>query len=146
MKAKPASAVTVLADGTVPLTAFVPDDLAFRRLVQELQGGRLPSERAATTALVGLGVPTVERVLLYHVVPGVTVNAKAALKADGANLTTAQGSPVKVKVSLRYPRVTIALGDRKGNAPDPRVVQADLNSGNRQIAHAVDAVLRLPTP
>ena len=32
--------------------------------------------------MASLGSPTVETVLLYHVVPGATIDSKAALKAD----------------------------------------------------------------
>ncbi|MEV0002725.1 fasciclin domain-containing protein [Micromonospora sp. NPDC050980] len=89
----------VLTDGTVALTAFVPNDYAFRELVRDLTHARkLPGERAAFDAVAGLGVDTVEDVLLYHVVPGATIDRKAALKADGAKLTTALGSAVEVDV------------------------------------------------
>src|SRR4051812_15135880 len=71
LKAKPGSAVGVLADGTKPLTAFIPTDAAFKKLVADIQGTRrLPTEKAAFTAVAGLGIGTVEAVLLYHVVPG----------------------------------------------------------------------------
>ncbi|MBQ1014338.1 fasciclin domain-containing protein, partial [Micromonospora sp. M51] len=69
LEAKPNSPVKVLTDGTVALTAFIPTDAAFQQLVREItQAKKLPSESAAFTAVAGLGIDTVESVLLYHVV------------------------------------------------------------------------------
>ncbi|BAL89634.1 hypothetical protein AMIS_44140 [Actinoplanes missouriensis 431] len=142
LTAKPASPVKVLADGTTALTAFIPDDRAFQLLVADLEDTRrLPSEKAAFTAVAGLGVDTVEAVLLYHVVPGSTIDRKAALKADGAKLTTAGGGAVTVDVYGHYwKRIKLVDADRSDR--DARVVRFDVNKGNRQIAHGVDRVLR----
>jgi len=76
-------------------------------------------------------------------VPGATIDRKAAVKADGAKLTTAAGSTVTVDVTrcwYRSPRVTLIDADR--NDRNPRVVVFDINRGNKQIAHAIDRVLR----
>ncbi|GIF47963.1 putative surface protein with fasciclin (FAS1) repeats [Asanoa ferruginea] len=142
LEAKPSSAVGVLADGKTALTAFIPNDRAFQTLVADLQHTRrLPSEKASFTAVAGLGIDTVESVLLYHVVPGVTINRAAALKADGATLTTAAESSIKVDVYGYYWR-RIRLVDADRSDRDPRVVAFDINKGNRQIAHSIDRVLR----
>ena len=45
LAAKPRSAVAVLADGSVRLTAFLPTDRAFRGLVTDLTGHRRGTER-----------------------------------------------------------------------------------------------------
>jgi uncharacterized surface protein with fasciclin (FAS1) repeats len=142
LKAKPSSPVGVLADGKTAVTAFIPKDRAFQTLVADLQNTRrLPGEQAAFTAVAGLGIDTVESVLLYHVVPGATIDRKAALKADGAKLTTAAGSTVKVDVYGHWwKRVKLIDADRSDR--DPRVVTFDVNKGNRQIAHGIDRVLR----
>ena len=142
LKAKPNSPVALLADGNVALTAFLPTDHAFENLARDLSGGRkLPGEKQAFTTVAGLGIDTVEGVLLYHVVPGATITRKAALKANGTILTTASGGTVTVKVTGRcLPRLT--LRDADTNDRNPRVVKFDINKGNRQIAHAIDAVLR----
>lgn len=140
LKSKPSSQVGVLADGTKPLTAFIPNDRAFQRLVADIQHTRrLPSEKKTFAAVAGLGIPTVESILLYHVVPGATINRKAALKADGAKLKTAAGSKVKVDV---YWHKRIRLIDADRSDRDPRVNRFDVNKGNRQIAHGLDRVLR----
>ncbi|GAA0460479.1 hypothetical protein Ade02nite_14770 [Paractinoplanes deccanensis] len=139
LKAKPSSPVKVLTDGKTRLTAFLPNDRAFQLLVADLRKSkRLPGEQQAFTAVAGLGIGTVESVLLYHVVPGATIDRKAAYKADGASLKTAAGSAVKVDVS--WWRVTLVDADRDDR--NPRVVRFDINKGNRQIGHGVDRVLR----
>ena len=70
LKAKPDSPVGVLADGTTPLTAFLPTDRAFQRLAESVTGKHVKTEKGVFTAVAGLGIDTVEAVLLYHVVPG----------------------------------------------------------------------------
>ena len=138
LKAKPKSAVGVLANGKVALTAFIPNDNAFRILVRDLTATSPKSEAAAFTAVASLGIPTVEKVLLYHVVPGRTITAKVALRSNQARLRTAAGAKVKVRVT----RSGLFLQDKDPNSRNPRVIAADINKGNRQIAHAIDRVLR----
>jgi len=142
LKAKPTSAVKVLTDGTVALTAFIPNDRAFQKLVKSLSGKTLRSEKAVFAAVAALGIPTVEAVLLYHVVPGATITAAMALKSNGALLTTALGSTIRVRVYRHGP--TISLWDKDYNSRNPRVIlsQTDINAGNAQIAHGIDRVLR----
>ncbi|MFI7543733.1 fasciclin domain-containing protein [Actinoplanes sp. NPDC049599] len=144
LQAKPASPVKVLTDGTVALTAFVPNDGAFRQLAKEVsKSKRLPSEKSAFSTVAGLGINTVEAVLLYHVVPGATIDRKAALKADGAKLTTAAGSTITVDVYKHWWKFKkVALIDADRSDRNPRVVAFDINKGNKQIAHGIDAVLR----
>ena len=140
LEAKPDSPVKVLADGTVALTAFIPNDGAFRQLAKELtHAHRLPSESSAFATVAGLGIDTVEAVLLYHVVPGATITRKAALGADNAVLTTAGGGTITVDVR-RWHRVYLIDADT--NDRNPRIVKFDINKGNKQIAHAIDRVLR----
>ena len=66
-----------------------------------------------------------------------------AVKANGANLTTALGSTVGVRVYNRAVPV-IELRDKDMNAANAFVnpFATDLNKGNRQIAHGITAVLR----
>ena len=142
LKAKPSSPVGVLADGKTRLTAFVPTDRAFQLLVADIQNSkRLPSEKKTFAAVAGLGIDTVETVLLYHVVPGVRVTKARALKADGARLKTAAGKTIKVNVyGHRHPRIALIDADRSDR--NPRVTTVGINRGNRQLAHAIDRVLR----
>ncbi|MFC7545996.1 hypothetical protein [Plantactinospora sp. GCM10030261] len=66
----------------------------------------------------------------------------AALRADGAELATAQGGTVEVDVKRWWHARWIRLIDADRDDRDPRVVRFDINKGNRQIAHGVDRVLR----
>jgi len=88
--------------------------------------GRTNSEKASFESAAGLGIDTVETVLLYHVVPGATIDAAAALKSDDAKLTTAQGGTVTVNV---WSGPVISLIDQDSNARNPRVVlsKTDIN-------------------
>jgi uncharacterized surface protein with fasciclin (FAS1) repeats len=141
LKAKPASPVKVLTDGKTRLTAFLPNDRAFQLLVQDLtRSKRLPGEKKAFTAVAGLGIDTVESVLLYHVVPGARINSRTALKSDNVKLKTAAGSPIKVNVYGHGRKISII--DLDFSDRNPRVVRVDVNKGNRQIAHGIDRVLR----
>jgi hypothetical protein len=135
----PASEVGVLADGSTPLTAFVPTDRAFRRLVFQLIGERPGTERDAFDAVAGLGVDTIEAVLLYHVVPGATITSAQAMQADGTALTTAS-SGLEVEVALKDDKLW--LRDLDTDDRNPRVLVGDINEGNKQIAHGISRVLR----
>ncbi len=139
LKAKPNSKVGVLTRGGHPLTAFAPTDAAFRRLAFDLNGGKVVrAEKDVFAKVASLGIPTVETVLLYHVVPGATIDSRAALKANNAWLKSAAGVPIKVRVV----RGAIYLQDRDTDATNPKVVVADINKGNKQIAHGINRVLR----
>jgi len=139
LAAKPGSAVGVLADGKTPVTAFLPNDRAFRILVKDLTGKKPRTEKQTFKAVAGLGIDTVETVLLYHVVPGTRINYRQALKADGVRLTMASGGIVRVDVR-KGNRVKLLDADR--NDANPRIVRKNINKGNRQIAHGINRVLR----
>jgi uncharacterized surface protein with fasciclin (FAS1) repeats len=141
LKAKPNSPVAVLADGDTALTAFIPNDRAFQRLVKALTGKTLKSERRIFQAVAGLGIDTVENVLLYHVVPGATIDSSQALQANGARLQTALPGKV-IRVTVQDSPAAIILRDYN-KLPDPRVIlsQVDINQGNKQIAHGINRVL-----
>jgi len=143
--AKPASNVKLLTDGTVALTAFIPNDRAFRVLAHSLTHKWYGTEAKVFDALVKkLGVDAIESVLLYHVVPGATILASDALQADGAKLKTAlPGASITVEVKGKNVPELI-LRDRDHNSPNPRVNpwQTDINEGNLQVAHGITRVLR----
>ena len=145
LASKPASPVAVLADGTVPLTAFLPNDRAFQVLAFQLTRKWYWSEADVLGAVAGkLGIDAVESVLLYHVVPGVTIDAAAALKSNGAVLSTAlSGQTIKVDVlSARLKLVRLVDGNRKALDPFLVASKLDLNKGNVQIAHGISLVLQ----
>ncbi len=139
LKAKPDSKVAVLTKGNKRVTAFLPTDRAFRKLVRSLTGKAPHTEKATFNKLAKVAdVATIEAVLLYHVVPGVTITKAQAAKSDGAKLTTAQGGTIKVNVT----RKEVVLGDKDTNSRNARIISFNINKGNKQIAHGVDRVLR----
>jgi uncharacterized surface protein with fasciclin (FAS1) repeats len=143
LAARPDSPVAVLADGSMRLTAFLPTDLAFRRLVTDLTGKPRHTERGVLRALNGLvDAKTLESVLLYHVVPGSTITYRQAQRANGATLTTAL-SGGKLRVQVTHER-QVFLRDADTNDRNARVLRAlrNVNQGNRQIAHGINRVLR----
>lgn len=140
--AKPDSAVAVLADGKTKLTAFAPTDRAFRKLVEDVAGSKPEDEASTYEILSSVGVDTVESVLLYHVVPGAPITYRAAKKADGAKLETANGETLKVDYRKKSGKVFLVDQDKDdANAMILRSAK-NLNKGNRQIAHGISAVLR----
>jgi uncharacterized surface protein with fasciclin (FAS1) repeats len=141
LAAKPNSNVRLLADGSVALTVFAPTDQAFMNLASALTGHTVKTEAAAFKAVAGLGVDTVEQVLLYHVVPGAPILSQDALKANGAKLKSADmNKTIKVKVT-KAP--AIILRDKAPKFANPRVILTlvDINKGNKQVAHGIDGVL-----
>ncbi len=134
----PSSPVSALTDGDVRLTAFIPTDAGFARTAKDL-GITAKNEEKLTGKLVAeLGLGGIEEVLLYHVVPGVKINAKAASQSDGAKLEMANGQKVTVNVKKNG---AIFLKDRAKGVDNPQVIVTDINKGNKQIAHAINRVL-----
>jgi uncharacterized surface protein with fasciclin (FAS1) repeats len=141
LAAKPDSAVALLADGKTALTVFAPTDQAFLNLASALSNRTIKTEAGAFKVVAGLGVDTVETVLLYHVVPGATIMSGDALKANNAKLKTAvDGKVIRVKVTSKP---AIILGDYSPKLANPRVILSavDINKGNKQVAHAINGVL-----
>lgn len=141
LAAKPDSTVSVLTDGNFKLTAFAPTDQAFKNLASDLKGRKIKKEKKAFKIVASLGIDTVENVLLYHVVPGVKINGKTALKSNGAVLPTALGGET-IKVRVKSHPVRIKLSDKDRNDKNARVQVTNINKGNKQIAHAINQVLR----
>ena len=137
--AKPLSAVGVISDGYVPLTAFIPTDRAFRKLTTAITGKRLKNESVIANTVMSLGVKAVEQVLLYHVVLGAPIESPAALQANGAVLTSANDQTFKVNVS----GTVITLVDKDKTRKNAVVLlgKVDINSGHTQVAHGINQVM-----
>ena len=103
---------TLRAEG--PLTLFAPTDAAFDKLPADALKALLADQ------------PALERLLLYHVVPG-RVTARQVAAMDWA--TTAQGQSLRVRADDDGVRVD-----------DARVTEADLMAENGVI-HVIDTVL-----
>lgn len=145
LAAKPNSNVKLLTDGSVALTTFIPNDRAFRLLAHDISHKWYKTEKGVFDKLVKkLGIDAIEKVLLYHVVPGGPILAKDALKANRVKLATAlPGASITVHVVGRNVPVII-LRDRDHNDYNPRVNPwaTDINEPNLQVAHGITRVLR----
>jgi len=104
--------------GNGPFTVFAPTDAAFADIQSEVDKLLKPENKS-----------NLSKILTYHVVSG---KMKAADLRDGQDLTTVQGS--KLKVMVKDGTVTV------GNA---KVTTADIIASNGVI-HVIDKVL-LPT-
>lgn len=137
--ALPESAVSAISQGDVALTAFVPTDRAFRKLVRHLTGSASKNEEALAAAAMSLGAETLEKVILYHVVVGNPILSPAALEANGAVLNTAAGQTFRVKVE----GTTITLIDKSKKHKNAVVLlsKVDINKGNKQVAHGINQVM-----
>ncbi len=150
LKAKPTSAVGTLAQGNVAATCFIPTDRAFRDFARQAfpKAHGYPNEKSVFTALATKtpgGIDTLEAIVLYHCTAAGTIDSSAALKANGVTLPMLNGGTTKVIVHHHR----ISLRDRGLMYANPTVVQADINKGNKQIAHGINHVLlpaNLPSP
>jgi hypothetical protein len=134
--------VDAASDPEAVLTAFLPNDLAFRVLVYELTGRWIWSESGVFDAVASLGLETVEAVLTYHLIGGAAISYQDALGADGAVLTTLQGGTIEVDVRGRWWK-RVRLIDQDSNDYDPYVVQANIGGqAANGYAHGISAVLR----
>ena len=137
--AKPLSAVGVISDGYMPLTAFIPTDRAFRKLTTAITGKVIKNESVIANTVMSLGVKAVEQVLLYHVVLGAPIESPTALQANGAVLTSANDQTFKVNVS----GTVITLVDKDKTRKNAVVLlgKVDINSGHTQVAHGINQVM-----
>ena len=111
-------------------------------LVEDLTGKHKRTERAVfATVARSFDVDTVEAVLLYHVVPGATVDYAQARRSDGARLPTALDG---ASVTVRVRDGKVKLRDLDRDDANARVIKAarNINKGNKQIAHGISRVLR----
>lgn len=139
VKKDPSSPVSVLTDGNATLTMFVPTDGAFRKLVRNLTGNKLNSEEAVFKAVTSLGFDTVEKVLLYHVVPGANLASSAVLGLNSGSLATAEGSLIQFEISGT--RIELIDGNDDLRNPIVELKKLNLNNGNLQIGHGIKRVL-----
>jgi hypothetical protein len=135
----PESPIQAISQGNTALTAFVPTDRAFQRVVKFLTGKTYKSEARIANAVMSLGAKNVEKVILYHVVVGDPILSPAALQANGANLNAASGETIGVRVS----GTNIRLVDKSKKHTNALVLlrAVDINKGNKQVAHAISQVM-----
>jgi uncharacterized surface protein with fasciclin (FAS1) repeats len=127
---------------TVALFAFRWYGTRRRRCWRRPPGGPRPSERRVFRAVFGAGVRdplAAEEILLYHLVRGDTMTHGQLRAAAPTSLATMQGGILRVRI--RDGRLTLL--DVNPAYTDARTLPLlrNINRGNRQIAHGVDAVL-----
>jgi uncharacterized surface protein with fasciclin (FAS1) repeats len=125
------------------LTAFLPRDSAFRRLVYDITGDWIRSEAKVFEAVASLGVDTVKDVLLYHLVPA-KISYADALQAKGAQLPTLlEDATIKVKVKSFLWWKWVKLVDADRDDRNPRVSQPNIGGeASNGFAHGINRVLR----
>ena len=135
--------VAAASDPSAQLTAFLPNDFAFRKLVADLTGTWPRKEADVFAAVASLGTDTVKTVLTYHLVAGPPIGFRDALNADGAVLTTLQGGTITVDVIRFFGFPFVKLVDNDPNDADPIVVQPNIGGQLANgYAHGIESVLR----
>lgn len=139
---RPNSRLWRMADGTVPMTAFIPTDRAFKKLVKALTGVNYSSERKIYNVARTLGTDKLNQILLYHFVFGAPLLAEDVLAANNTFLTT----PRKVTIRVVYDGTELKLRDKDRDRINPRVIlsRVNLNGENNQVVHPINGVL-IPT-
>lgn len=139
---RPNSRLWRMADGTVPMTAFIPTDRAFKKLVKALTGVNYSSERKIYNVARTLGTDKLNQILLYHFVFGDPLLAEDVLAANNTFLTT----PRKVTIRVVYDGTELKLRDKDRDRINPRVIlsRVNLNAENNQVIHPINGVL-IPT-
>jgi hypothetical protein len=141
-------AFAALADGSYELTAFLPTDRAWRRVLVDMEPeGPVakkqvdPTEKAVYAELrgvVGGTSPIWQFILLNQIVPEQKLNYRQLRQSDGDQLETAIGGYLEVDKGSRG-RVFL-----RDEAPFKDMVvkrnTTDINKGNPQIAHAVKRI------
>jgi hypothetical protein len=131
------------SDPKATLTAFLPNDAAFYRLVRELTGSYPRSEKAAFDAVASLGLPTVKAVLQYHIFGGGKIDYRTALRSDNASLPMLAGGNVTVDVKSFFGLKYVELIDNDTNDANPIVVQPNVGgAASNGFAHGISLVLR----
>lgn len=134
--------VAAASNPDAELTAFLPNDKAFRKLVKDITGKNPRTEADTFAAVASLGTDTVLAVLQYHLL-GTAIPFSAAVQADGAVLTTLGGGTIEVDVKGKKRWAKVILIDADTNDRDPRVIAPDLGgAASNGFAHGIDRVLR----
>lgn len=143
----------VILGGLASYTAFLPNDRAFEVLAKsrgllgsDFRYGATVNEQKVLDALVGeLTLPTIEAVLLYHVVTGETITGDDVVSGKRIkSLTMANGQELKVYVVSKNAPF-IVLGDQDGRFFNDYVVKSKINfgyePGDAVVVHGISDVL-----
>lgn len=135
--------------GSAEITAFLPTDVAFRRLVADIQDKRWWQVRESEVipALVdALGLPTIAEVVKYHIFAGGQVDYRTALSLDDnrrngtdVSITMYNGGSLDIDRRGRLLQLDDA-GQAGFGSNNPFVVQRNVDAGNA-IVHGISEVL-----
>lgn len=127
-----------VSDPNASLTAFLPNDAAFRVLVENLTNTWPKTERATLNAVASLGTSTVKNVLLYHLL-GSKVGVDTVLASNGVRVPTLLGPTFKINIRGGV----VKLIDNDPDAKNPAVIAPNLGGeASNGFAHGISKVLR----
>ncbi len=144
LAAKPASPVGLLTDGTVPLTAFIPNDRAFQVLAYDLTKKWPTTEEKTFDALVAAAGRRRHRAgAALPRGPGRGDHQEGRRERQRRRAHDRPGRHHRVRVYSRYLPI-VELRDKDTNDVNPFLNPRalDINKGNAQIAHGIVFVLR----
>ena len=139
----------VAALSTADLTAFLPTDVATRRLAADLEGKRWwqIKESEVIPILVGaLGLDTIGEVVKYHVFAGGKVDYRTARSLDdnrrnGTEVFIDMYNGGKLGIDRRGPFLQLDdSGDAGFGSNNPFVVQRNVDAGNG-LVHGISEIL-----
>lgn len=143
------SAADVEALGSAEITAFLPTDRAFRRLVADLSGKRVwqVRESAVIPFLVdNLPLATIAEVVKYHIYAAGKVDYRAALSLDsnrrkGTNVYIPMYNGGELGIDRRWFFIQLRDSGEAGfGANNPWVIMPDIDAGNA-LVHGINRVL-----
>jgi hypothetical protein len=141
LERNPESQLASLVAGSGAMTVFIPTDKAFRNLLSSGSGRANLREREIFTALAKLPPKQLESILLNHVFLGKTYGFGESLVAKRTSGTSASGLGLQiVRGKYGYLGLKLPEAGNKGFRPKVLPFQADINYGNRQVAHMVHRV------
>ena len=135
--------------GTAEITAFLPNDYAFRKLTADLQGKRWWQVKEAEVIPFladALGLPTIAEVVKYHIYAGGKVDYATAISLDtnpgnGTDVFIEVYNGGQLGIDRRGPFLQL---DDAGNAGfgtnNPWVVRRNIDAGNA-LVHGINRVL-----
>ena len=139
----------VEALSTAKLTAFLPTDLAFRRLAADVSGQKLwkVKESEVIPILTGaLDLATIGAVVKYHIYAGGKVDFGTALKLDtnkrnGTDVVIAMYSGGELGIDRRGGKLQLDDAGTAGfGSNDPYVTRKNIRAGNA-LVHGISEVL-----
>ncbi len=142
LAARPTSSLSLLDSGATRLTVLMPTDAAFRKLVEIPGNSAFVSEFKVTQRVMDLGIDKVEALLQYGMLLERRLLSSWLVAAHTFQLgTQIPTASITVDVISASP-ISVRFLDDDPGSDNPYLIaaQADLNSANQQVAHAITRV------